>query len=372
MEKKYIVVSPYLSGLGNVLMSLEISYAMAYITGRTLIIPPSVCMIFINEGYGRESFPKYWDIFDKSIVSSEFDIIDYLDFEEFKGNYDKIQKFAWSENLTSVFDNVFNKIDYPADRPEGNLFANGDVCFVCGLEKYKNDEDFINFVGGRFIVDLDVEEKFIHFDNNLYQHFFYYVYPGNKNERNKLKDKINKAISYNPKFYEKAKEGLEKLNYNYNATHLRRNDFFIQYGYALKTVENGEKYSEVCSKLFDNTLPLYISSDEKDRSFFDKLKENYQIYFIEDLFNSELTLLEAAIIEQIICSEAETFIGTSPSTYSKRINILRGLKGKSVYDKMGINEQIDLIGLGSPLPWITTHFKRWEWNMSPHPQWMKE
>ena len=371
MEKKYIVVSPYLSGLGNVLMSLEISYAMAYITGRTLIIPPSVYMVFINEGFSRDTFPKYWDIFDRTVVSSEFDIIDYYEFEEFKPHYDELPKFAWSENLPIIFDSVFNKIDYPTDRPEGNLFANGDICFVCGLEKYKNDEDFINFAGNRFIVDLNREEKYIHFDSNLYQNFYYYVYPGDKNERNKLKDKVNKAISYKSRFFDLAKKAIETINCEYNATHLRRNDFFVQFGFALKTVETSEKYYDVCSELFESDKPLYVSSDEKDRSFFDKLKEKYKIYFAEDVF-SDLNLLETAIVEQIICSEADKFIGTSPSTYSKRINILRGLKGKSIYPKMGINEQMNIVGFDSALPWVTTDFKRWEWNMSPHPQWMKE
>ena len=120
MEKKYIIVSPYRSGLGNVLMSLEIIYAMAYITGRTLIIPPSIYTLFLNSGYSKEGYPNYWDIFDRDCVSSEFDIIDYKDFCNFPEIKGELSEYNWFDNLYKFSDSIFSEIKFP------ELF-NGDV-----------------------------------------------------------------------------------------------------------------------------------------------------------------------------------------------------------------------------------------------------
>ena len=113
MEKKYIIVSPYRSGLGNVLMSLEIIYAMAYITGRTLIIPPSIYTLFLNSGYSKEGYPNYWDIFNRDCVSSEFDIIDYNDFCNFPEIKGELSEYNWFDNLYKFSDSIFSEIKFP-------------------------------------------------------------------------------------------------------------------------------------------------------------------------------------------------------------------------------------------------------------------
>lgn len=366
MEKKYIIVSPYRAGLGNVLMSLEIIYAMAYITGRTLIIPPSISANFINSGYSKEGFPNYWDIFDRDSVSSEFDIIDYNNFCLFPEINGELSGSTWFENLSKFSDSIFSEIKFP-DLFNGDLFGNSGICFINGIERYENDEDFKNFLCGRHIIDLNREEKYIHFDNTLFQHFFYCVYPGDKNLRNEMKRKVAKAVSYKKKFYDIANSKICNIETPFNAVHLRRNDFFLQYEHVLESVESDNKFLNVCQGLFDPRSPLYISSDESDRDFFNPVKSLFNVYFIEDLFD-DLPPLEKTVVEQIICSQSENFIGTYPSTYTNRINVMRRSSCKKISRYFGINELRDSEEVTSALPWTTSSYKRWEWNMPAYPQ----
>ena len=366
MEKKYIIVSPYRSGLGNVLMSLEIIYAMAYITGRTLIIPPSIYSLFLNSGYSKEGYPNYWDIFDYGCVSSEFDIIDYNDFCNFSEIKGELSGYNWFDNLYKFSDSIFSEIKFP-ELFNGDLFGNSNICFINGVERYENDEDFKNFLCNRHIIDLNRDEKYMYFDNTLFQNFFYYVYPGDKNFRNEMKRKVTKAVSYKKEFYDIANSKIGNIKSPFNAVHLRRNDFFIQYKHALESIESSDKFLNVCESLFDKKLPLYISSDEFNRDFFNPVKDVFNVYFVEDLFEN-LTPLEKTIVEQIICSKAENFIGTYPSTYTNRINVMRKASNKKISKYLGINELNNCEEIISPLPWTKTSSKIWPWNMPAYPQ----
>ena len=85
-------------------------------------------------------------------------------------------------------------------------------------------KDFRDFCHDRTVMELDCDEQFMHFENNLFGHFWYHVYPGGENLRNILKDKINRVMRYNQKFYYYADVVKQQLG-EYNSIHVRRNDF---------------------------------------------------------------------------------------------------------------------------------------------------
>ena len=195
------------------------------------------------------------------------------------------------------------------------------------------------------------------------------IYPGHARKRNVLKDKINRCFRYKNKFYELSKKVKEKIG-DYNSVHVRRNDFLICHGDKLVP---SDLLLEKLYAFFERSKPLYIATDEKDLSFFDPVKEKYDIYFYKD-FDFNTTALETDVMDQVICAESDIFMGTYLSTYTKRINVMRGIESKQADDDMGINrilESRERIPKDIINPWSKKK-SLWSWNESSHPQWKLE
>jgi hypothetical protein len=75
---------------------------------------------------------------------------------------------------------------------------------------------------------------------------------------------------------------------------------------------------------------LYIASDEMNREFFAPFVQRYETFFIDHFaraLDPDLSSEDLACIEQVVCSFAETFLGTRLSTFSSYITRLRGYRG---------------------------------------------
>ena len=370
--KKYISFRPYFSGLVNIIMSYEMFLAIAAITGRKVVLPPDCWMLFLSKSQNKEDWTDFWQIFDKEVLLKEFDCIEHNDVPEFQGNLDKMQgMFSYTENIGKCGLSV-SEINFSSH-------------VICGdhsvlVNNRVDTEDFNNFCNGRPVIELDCDKQFIHFENNLFGHYWYHVYPGDENCRNELKDKINKVLKYHGKFYHYADVVRKKLG-QFNSIHVRRNDFLQTRKNDIECVNAPDKILEMVNKLpfNDKSLPLYISTDEKDRSFFSLLGENYDIHFYEDFdyqFGEDYVDddLHTAVLEQVICSQSENFFGTYLSTFSKRINIMRGLEGRQADDHFGINlpRENSNQSLTVSFPWSSMPDGRWHWNSSSYFQWTTE
>jgi len=107
-------------------------------------------------------------------------------------------------------------------------------------------------------------------------------------------------------------------------------------------------------------------------TFFDDLSKYKTLYFLKDFYTDIDDKLSESILEQLICVNSDLFYGTYMSTYSKRINILRGYQNKQTSDGMGINNLYHpLCDYTDPLPW-TKYNVYWNWESSSHPQWLNE
>ena len=373
MEKKYISFSPYFSGLSNVIMSYEIAFAISYITGRTLILPPKTWLLFISEGQNLENFSDIWQVFDKDLVMSEFDCVDQKDVPEFKEHLIQIRgEKSFTENITKFVDDV-EEIIFP--NRLGEIRKENSLCdtSIVLCNKIENTDDFKTFSGERNPLYLNKRNKFLHFEGNLFGSFWYSIYPGDKEKRNELKNKINKCFKYNQRLFEMGGR-VKKILGPYNSLHLRRGDFLSARPELIQEVDSASKILEKIASLLPTHLPIYISTDETDTSFFDLIKTKYKIYFY-DYFGFDLTTLERAVIEQIICYNSDQFYGTWLSTYTKRINVMRGVDNKPAYDWMAFNynpNDLEIKSSNMPIPWNIFPDKTWDWNLSYHPQWTFE
>mgnify|MGYP000044155628 CR=1 FL=1 len=371
---KYISFSPYFSGLANIIMSYEIFLSIAAITGRKVILPPDCWMLFICESQNKKDWRDIWEIFDKNVLLEEFDCIGHRDVPEFQARFNMMQS---KESYTGKLKKL------KLDLNEIIFNSNKDSCIdhdvlVNGIPE---TEDFKKFSHNRNVIDLNCENQFLHFEGNLFGHYWYNVYPGEEKERNNLKDKINRVFKYNPKYYECA-SGLVDTIGPYNAVHVRRNDFLDTRTEEIEVFNGPEKLLQVIDDcpFVDPELPLYIATDEEDRDFFDKLEEKYDVYFYEDIDFSDMEefdetdQLDIAVIDQVICAMSENFFGTYFSTFTKRINVMRGLDGRQADDWFGINHMPEEPNedVTSAIPWSTQKNNYWHWNQSSHYQWMKE
>ena len=369
---RYISFSPYFSGLVNIIMSYEMFLAIAAITKRKVILPPDCWMLFLSKSQSKKDWIDFWKIFDKEVLLEEFDCIEHRDVPEFTGKFSKMQgKKSYTRGIGNC-DLDLSEINF-----DSHTCSDSHTVFV---DRSIESQDFKDFCNGRSVMELDCDEQFLHFENNLFGHYWYHVYPGGEILRNKLKDKINRVLKYHDKFYFYADAVRRDLG-PFNAVHVRRNDFLEAREEELECVNAPEKILEMFDKLpfYDKTLPIYIATDEQDRSFFDLLGEKYDIYFYEDFdyeFGEDFLDddLHIAVLEQVICSQSENFFGTYLSTFSKRINIMRGLEGRQADDHLGINHlpEVPDENLDDVFPWRKMSDDRWQWNSSSHLQWMHE
>lgn len=307
-----------------------------------------------------------WDIFDKKIAEEEFQI---LNFNQVKEIYLKSHLMgdgrSYTANIKNHIDNLYNF----SDILENKNTAGTTYCIFNDITKYQDHGDFEKFSDKRILFDIDRNEKYIHFEQCLFGNYCYHVYAGDLKERNILKNKINKVFRYHEKYY----DIFNFLNFkNYNAVHVRRNDFLTVCNENIKNIVKPNDLYQALERLFPKDIPLYICTDETNLSYFNKIKKKYKVIFFKD-FNLNLTDLEKAIVEQIICSKADLFYGTFPSTYSKRINIMRGIEGLQSSDYMSINRIIEPPEyLKSAMPWTYNEGRFWNWDHSTHINWLLE
>lgn len=109
----------------------------------------------------------------------------------------------------------------------------------------------------------------------------------------------------------------------YDAIHIRRGDFQSQFPNTEMTA------STILAGIQDRIAPgstLYISTDERNPTFFDPLREVYDLKFIGD-FGELLSGINPqffGLAEQLVASRARVFYGTYYSTFSAYIVRLRG------------------------------------------------
>jgi hypothetical protein len=345
MEEKYISFDSWWGGFSNVRMSYELIAAISIITNRTIILPPKVYCLFFSNVNNKSTFFDIWNILDKDAFTSQFKCVEYKD----------IPEYALLENDNQYFENVDN-IAIPI------MF--GDKFKQTGIQKsidnrvivnnIEDINDFNKFSINREIVNVNYNNKFIHFPRNLFGHFYYHVYANGKDSRNFIKNSIKKGIVYKKEYFDLAQTVKDKIG-DYNSIHIRRNDFIkVRPNYSISQLDN--LFDDIKDRI-PNTIPLYIATDEIDKSLFDCLKTKYTIYFLEDFFK-DLNSYQSLAIDQIICSKSDIFLGSKLSTFSDYINIMRGYAEKRDFHREGTNFKMNKL-IYDKFPWEVEEYG-WE------------
>lgn len=355
---RYLTFSPYFSGFNNVVMSYEMAFALAKITNRTLVLPRNFWSPFMSaKRNDKNTWINIKEVYDK--VESVY--------------IDEVPELYGIEGGHSYTNDMAQVNDVYIYKPQKTTVSEEHVVFVNNIHEHIRSEDFLNFANNRLIVDLNRSEKFIHFENCLFGHFWYHVYPGDASARNALKSDINKIFTYKEEIFRQAAFVRQTIG-SYNALHLRRNDFlsWLKDHFDATVLTSGQLL-EAMKKVFPQNKQIYIATDENNYSFFDPIRKEYDICFYDD-FNFQASELEKLAIEQAICFYSDYFIGTYFSTYTKRINIMRGKHKKQAMDYGGINNihEENKVEIHKSYPWFYRPSKKWEWCDSSYLQWCEE
>ena len=107
----------------------------------------------------------------------------------------------------------------------------------------------------------------------------------------------------------------------FDTFHIRRGDF----QYKTTRVEAIDIYNNT-RDLLQPRSTIYIATDERNKSFFDPLREYYNLYFLDDFVHliPNLNKNYYGMLDQLIASRGKIFIGTFFSTFTGYITRLRG------------------------------------------------
>ena len=123
----------------------------------------------------------------------------------------------------------------------------------------------------------------------------------------------------------------------FDTMHIRRGDFKGLDFYKDGIVDPNEIVS---SKYFEPQRTVYIATDETDTAFFEPLRRNHTVVFLNDFHHliADMDPNYYGMIEQLVCAKGDKFVGTYYSTFSAYINRLRGYhaqKSRSSQAKQG-------------------------------------
>jgi hypothetical protein len=286
-----LILKPWPGGFNNIRMSLELGVCLAFLTNRTLILPPTYKMYLLE---GTSNFSDFFKTDQLGIKT--------IDFEEFCKEQNIVPDEKEVKKVSKILDydsvqNVVNFEKIPV--PEW---------FLKGRETINSEEIFDS-------------ETNLFLDGGLLGNFYQSIYSSYDIELKKL---IAKYVVYKDELIDLA---WEFINYfgdqTYFAIHIRRNDF--QYKDLFISCEDILANLKEIVPLYST---LYVATDHKEKEFFKPLEDNYNVVYYDtianriDLHPEDVNWIP--IIEQLICTRSIKFIGMKLSTLSSYVYRMRG------------------------------------------------
>lgn len=190
----------------------------------------------------------------------------------------------------------------------------------------------------------------LHFDtfeqrHRLLSHFYQYVHFSDPVIDNYYKRFVRDFLHYTDKIFCAAGKIVRSLQIEamergfvvdeeggggYSSLHIRRGD--LQFDEVLISED---RWWDNTADIWKPNEILYISSDEKDKKFFDNFALRHDLRFLEDYWDlanlDNLDVEHLGMIDAIVASRGTNFCGTYFSTFSGYINRMRGYHGMSKY-----------------------------------------
>jgi len=373
-KTKYITFEPDRGGWNNIRMNLEIIFIVAATTGRTLVLPPESPLYLLaadtkdkHRGFG-DFFPLKTPEFYKRVP-----ILTMEEFIQLEGTNDDGQfpipedtrekviksskacdKRAKSEIACNpVFDYLRSAGLVSPFKPETCLIFDKNS-FEGQSVSNETQEQIKHFCIERendimFFNKTIQNEPLIHFkstdkSDRLLAHFYGYMLFTDSAIDNYYKRFVRDFLHYHDEIYCAAgkiilslqEEGMKRgfsldaeSGGGFSSMHVRRGD--LQYK---KVKISAEEWNANLNDTWKDNEIIYIATDERDKTFFDPIKEQHDVKFLDDYWDmarlGDLDPNYMGMIDTIVASRGRVFGGTWFSTFSGYITRMRGYHGMSM------------------------------------------
>lgn len=352
---KYLTFTVDCGGFNNIRMGFEHNVIMAWLTRRTLVLPPPAGWYLIDWGPFARDVPQnqsgvtdYSEFFnitalhaavpvisthefiarekDRLHVPQEFHIQTEFDFDT-RNHYHDWQitqnwHHAWGLLSNILYYPDIATVEQKAPPPASHVSNREKIEYSqavkdqivmyfpsCYHEKDKPEGDHYRWLGQvAAIAAYDDAEQAVSMKRMLRNH-----------------------VRYPDIVFEVAARVVPRLGmFQYSAVHIRRND--LQYkGVFISAQETLDHIRPLLNK----SETLYLSTDETEDGFFAAIEKEFPVYRWDDflkpggkggevLAGLQIPRKLIGITEQAICMMGRTFFGTRASTFSGYITRLRG------------------------------------------------
>jgi hypothetical protein len=372
-KQRYLTFEPDPGGWNNIRMSMEIIFSLAATTGRTLVLPPKAPFYLLGTGpENARSFGSFYDIstdaFQKEvevITMEEFfrrevfsdqkgekNLLDFLDDKEIQDLKDsEISKLClYREGAQNHCENLYKHLRKVGYQPP---LEAGRNCFVFDQDVFHGQEitDELKERATRFCGKERTpvyynqtmhEPELLHWDasqvndggHRLLNHFYSFLFYTDSVVDNHYKRFVRDFLHYKDALYCAAGKIVNALNHEgkeWSTLHVRRGD--LQY----KDVKiPAEEWYENLKEIWNEGELLFIATDERNKTFFDPIKEHHDVRFLDDYWEvgklKDLDPYFLSMVDTIVASHGRTFAGTWFSTFTGYINRMRGYLGYSMKD----------------------------------------
>eukprot|EP01065_Artemidia_motanka_P019237 TRINITY_DN22807_c0_g1_i2.p1 TRINITY_DN22807_c0_g1~~TRINITY_DN22807_c0_g1_i2.p1 ORF type:complete len:486 (+),score=157.04 TRINITY_DN22807_c0_g1_i2:53-1459(+) len=357
-EVRFLTFEPWNGGWNNRRMSLEIAFALARATNRTLVLPPRLKQM--NQVRGESG---YEDFFSVQRIAEHVPVMTWRDFAPLlevmtpspgavqqsptvcrQYKYRQAKAFCEACKLlrskAKAFD--FGGID------GSTLGVVVPVPLLSTEHSNVDQDDFAAFRGprrldrGAKLAEADSAETVLHFPQNLFGLFYAVVYHNRRKERLALRRAARDALRLRLTVTAPAAAVADQLRRmgggHYVAVHYRWGDFKGQFDHAL--VHPVQMARSLRVHLYEGA-PVYVASDETDEEVWDVIRRELAGFRVLRLGDALRMLGDSSppqhmhgVVEMLICSGADVFVGTKFSTFSAYITRLRGysaVRNKELY-----------------------------------------
>lgn len=375
LKPRYLTFEPDPGGWNNIRMSMEIIFTLAATTGRTLVLPPKAPFYLLGMGEkNARSFGSFYDI-SKDAFQKEVEVISMEEFFEREVFSDqngekRLLDFLTDADIQSMKDNEISKLCLYREGAKNhckNLYKHlrkvgyqpqleaGQNCFVFDEDVFNGHEitDALKERVDRFCGperspvyynQTMHEPDLLHWDasgvdaskggHRLLNHFYSFLFYTNPVIDNHYKRFVRDFLHYKDTLFCAAGKIVKALNREgreWSTLHVRRGD--LQY----KQVKiPAKEWYENLKEIWNEGELLFIATDERNKTFFDPIKEHHDVRFLDDYWDeAKLDKLDPyflSMVDTIVASHGRTFAGTWFSTFSAYINRMRGYLGYSMKD----------------------------------------
>lgn len=348
---KFIIFNYDMAGFNNVRISFEIIIIITKYLDRILVIPPR------TDSFGGGHIKGSSSIFDFYSLKNLSQYINIC-------TYDKLDKNI--KNIDDLFKYAKSSRDYYFYIEDTNTRSGCLLYDKQNLTSIRDDETInLKKINQKFLclfssLDEDYIKKMIpnyQFKNIKHPRFLFnyeYYFRMNLGKRKELYRWLYKALKIRKIIISETIKILKKLSLSsYNAVHIRSNDF-KQFNKNF----NLEEFITSVKIIFSKKKKLLIITDHDNINEIINSFSDYKVYTSNDFYHKiEINFKERCslminkicqeqyiseenegytnilkkyhgLIESLLCVLADKFIGSSMSTFSQYIQVLRGYMSK--------------------------------------------